>query len=286
MYYYLPFVAAVASVAPLLAQTERKMTARELFYTPVVDVKSDTKPQAAKPPKPVKSRPEPAAPKAPTETAKTQPAPPVDNVSHQEYTPLALRYSLLKSASGDDYNEVNVDTVFRSGDKLKVAVEANDASYLYIVQQGSSKTWNLLFPNTEVEAGSNRVERNHKYVIPSQHRFVFDEQPGTERMFIVLSRRPEPDLEKLIYDLSQAGGEAASPASTPSAAPEKKMLLASARPIDDAVVNRLRSQLVSRDLVFEKVDESAGKKEKAMYVASKDRSGKARLVVDVNLKHR
>ena len=52
------------------------------------------------------------------------------------------------------------------------------------------------------------------------------------------------------------------------------------------MVERLRSDLKSRDLVFEKVDEEAGdRKEKAVYVANPTGSGDSRLVVDVLLKH-
>jgi hypothetical protein len=58
--------------------------------------------------------------------------------------------------------------------------------------------------------------------------------------------------------------------------------------IDDSLVNQLRGQMVARDLVFEKVDDKpapSGKREKAMYYATQDRSSRARLVVDLNLRH-
>ena len=61
------------------------------------------------------------------------------------------------------YDEVDTDTVFKSGDKIRVSVESNDNGHLYIVQQGSSKTWNLLFPNEDTEQGSNRIQRNREY---------------------------------------------------------------------------------------------------------------------------
>jgi hypothetical protein len=45
--------------------------------------------------------------------------------------------------------------------------------------------------------------------------------------------------------------------------------------------------MLSRDLVFEKVDDktSGDTKEKAMYVATQNQSADARLVVDLALKH-
>ena len=69
--------------------------------------------------------------------------------------------------------------------------------------------------------------------------------------------------------------------------PAKPLLLAQNRPIDDSVVNRLRSQGYARDLVFEKVDENTpgDKKEKAAYVVNSNTAPDARLVVDLSLKH-
>ena len=53
------------------------------------------------------------------------------------------------------------------------------------------------------------------------------------------------------------------------------------------VVERLRAQVSSRDLVFEKVDgEVDGKVENASYVVNPSPSPDARLVVDVALKHK
>ena len=68
--------------------------------------------------------------------------------------------------------------------------------------------------------------------------------------------------------------------------------MASAK-IGSDVVSRLRDEVKSRDLVFEKVDEMSlkydgtndVKTEKATYVVNPSRGDDARLVVDVSLKH-
>lgn len=288
--------ASLAFCAAATAQTGHKLTARELFYTPVTNVR----PAAAATSKPAVSKPAPersspvvkrrSKTQAPDEgetvvkQRQSDPAvqPPLRTVAG--LPPLALRYSLLKSSSDDSYREVDPESVFHSGDRIRVAVEANDAAYLYIVQQGSSKTWNVLFPNASTGNGDNRIEPNRQYVIPSGARFTFDDQPGIERLFLILSRQPEPSIESLIYSLSTGGA----PARQETGAPQSKVLLAAARPIDDGVIARLRSQMVARDLVFEKVDESqpGPRKETAMYVATHDRTPGARIVVDLNLNHR
>jgi hypothetical protein len=269
-------LAACSAVAA--GQAERKLTARELFYTPVAEAKAPSETKPAKPSKPaqkqqatVKQETASKPPRVETRTSAAR----IQTVAAAP--PLGLRYSILK-LTGETYEEVDAETVFRSGDKIRVTVRANDSGYLYIVHQGSSKTWALLFPNEQTEHGSNKVEANRDYVLPAGGRFVFDENPGKERVFVVLTRQPEPDIEKLIYSLSSG---------SPQAAPaEHRTLLAQAK-LEDSMVARLRSTVLARDLVFEKVEASTGPKpEKAVYVATEDRSPQARVVVDLNLNHR
>jgi hypothetical protein len=293
--------ALLATISIAAAQSERRLTARELFYTPVPEAKSaasDTKPIASKPPQvPAKPPAKIAEKRAPAKTA----TPPessqspsyiqrVSSGSEAVGPPLALRYSLLKQNSDGEYMEVAPDSVFRSGDRIKVSIEANDGAHLYIVQQGSSKAWNVLFPNADLDNGNNRIDRARRYSIPAGGRFTFDEQAGTECLFVILSRLPEPDLEKMIYDLSRKAAVPADASPAPGPPPETrpKIMLAQNR-IDDSLVNRLRGQMNARDLVFEKVDDDkpapGGKREKAMYYGTEDRTARARIVVDLNLRH-
>jgi hypothetical protein len=311
----------VALVAPALqAQNQPKLTARELFYTPVQSAQAqnpattttqskqttvaDAKNTAAKQNGGRKN----TTPKSSTtnvvdppyldakNTPKSNNVPktygsggtevPMMNVANTA-GPLAIRYSVMKLVDGD-YEEVLPTTVFRSGDKIRIAVEANDSGYLYIVQRGSSKTWSVLFPNSDYQNGNNHITAVRRQVIPGKARFTFDDTPGTERIFLVFARKPEPDLEKLIYKLS-SGDEAKpdpKPASTPTESAVPKVMMASAK-LDDPFVDRLRAKLVSRDLVFETVDDNrAEKKDTATYVATPDRSADARLVAEFKLEHR
>jgi hypothetical protein len=198
--------------------------------------------------------------------------------------PLGLRYTLLKLTDGR-MAETAPDAVFHAGDRIQLTVEANDSGYLYIIHQGSSGAWKPMFPSQEIGDGNNRVERGRSYVLPPGSRFYFDEQPGEERLFVVLSREPEADLEKLIYSLQ--GGQTA-PTAEPAAAPApKRLLLASNLPIDNALVGRLRN-VYARDLVIEKVDEETPgpKREKAIYVVNPTGSADSRVVADIRLQHK
>jgi hypothetical protein len=202
--------------------------------------------------------------------------------------PLGLRYSFLRNAGGDEYREVSPDTVFRSGDRIRVAAQSNDEGYLYIVMKGASGTWKVLFPSAEVADGSNRVASGRQTLIPPPPgHFAFDEHAGEERLFIVLSRNPEPSLEQLIYSLGSGKPTPAGQPAEASEPPKHLMMAANMAPVDDALVGRLRNQVYARDLVFEKVDDATpgDKKEKAVYVVNPTGSPESRLVADVTLKH-
>jgi len=288
-----------AAAAGVSAQPAKPtLTAREIFYRPVAPAaaakKAETKTASA-----AKTVAKAQTPKAP-KTEERQPAgssstsvaegAQLVNASYSAgpLRPLGLRYSLLR-LNGDSAQEVGADTVFRSGDKIRVALESNDRAYLYIVMKGTSGSWKLLFPSQEINNGDNRVEPGRPYMIPPPpSRFAFDETAGEEKLFIVLSRQPEPDFEKLIYSLSGVSEPA------PAAAPERRspqrpqVFLAQNLAIEDALIAKTRNRVYARDLVFEKVDENTpgDRKETATYVVNTKTSPDARLVVDLKLTHR
>jgi hypothetical protein len=280
-------LAALLAAGALSAQIEHKLTARELFYTPVAMTTTPAPPPAKR--APVKTE---AAPEAAPKVAKKPAATPASQAGSiltpvASYPPLGLRCSLLKRSDSGRYDEVDTGTVFHSGDKIKVVVKANDASYLYVISRGPSGTWMVQFPSPDIDGGNNRIGREVDYTVPAGGRVNFTDEAGEEKLFIVLSRLPAQDLEKMIYSLGS--GKTAAPASAePPAKPEKAMMMAANRPrIGDPMVNNLRTGLISRDLVFEKVDDETpgDRKEKALYVASPDRTENARVVVDLTLKH-
>jgi Domain of unknown function (DUF4384) len=184
---------------------------------------------------------------------------------------LGLRYSILRRDAGQ-FVEVPPNTIFRAGDRIRLSLMANDKGYLYIVQQGSSGTWSPLFPTAEINSGHNLVEAGQNYVIPSGkgESFVMDEHAGEESVFILLTREPEPNLDKLVIALKQSNGANSSAA------------------IQDALIAKIRDQVQPRDLVFTKMDDPAPDKEKAVYVVNAGASSNpdSRVVVDVKLNHR
>jgi hypothetical protein len=297
MHIHRNLVILVLALPTAWAQTPTGLTARELFYT----APALAKPAAANPApaKPVPTKPAPAKPVA--QNTSPRPARPVEapqqqggslpliNAGNTQSAALGLRYSLLKYVGDTEYVEVDPEITFRSGEKIRLRVQSNDDAYLYIVMQGSSGAWRVMFPADEFGEGSNRVLAGRVYDIPGRSRLVFDEQAGVEKLFLILTRRPETQMDKLIYDLDNRKGAEKAPDKKPG---DQRQLLASAA-IGNPLVDQLRGAVRARDLIFEKVDETkpappsaGGMKETAVYVVNASTAADARLVADIQLRHR
>jgi hypothetical protein len=276
------------------AQTEKRLSAREIFYSPPAapaPVKKNEVPRSKKASadKPVETASGKATPsRTSTHSVTADSGPRVQTLpaaySTENAIPLGLRYSILKR-EGSGSTEVDPDTIFHSGDKIRLRVDVNAAGYLYIINRGSSGNWNPLFPSPKIANGDNRVQKGTQYEIPPGYVFTFDEQAGTEKLFIVFSRQPVADLDDLIYSISDG--------KKPGAPPQRednKILMAQAN-IQDGMIDRLRN-VYMRDLIIEKVDETktpppaAPEKEKAVYIVNPTRSADSRVVADVTLIHK
>jgi hypothetical protein len=305
-------VAAMVCLGSVQAfgQSERKLSAREIFYGGPAAATQAAKPQTAQPPPAHAAKTQPAKPKAVAkkapaqspqqapqrETASSAPVRPSAMPSDVKVIPAALgapagntyplgiRYSVLQWQDGR-LSPAPPDKTYRAGDRIKLQIEVNDAGYLYIIHRGSSGAWRPLFPSPEIASGDNRVQRGKTYEIPPGHVFTFDEQPGEEKIFLVFTRQPELGLEELIYDL----GRRDKPVSAPKEAPEApaKVLMAQNRiNIGDPLVDRLRT-VYARDLIIEKLDQtvSPAAQENAVYVVNNATGDNSRVIADIVLIH-
>ncbi len=284
------------------AQTETgpRLTAREIFY--------GAKPATPPPPATVAAVKKPAAPSSnakklgdAVEQASTNPAQvsgesrdrpiPVRlaNDSVSEGGGLAMRWTITQLMPDGNKKEVPVTKAFKSGDKINVRVEVNDFGYLYILARGSSGKWSPLFPSVEISGGDNRVGPNMAYTIPAGFVFKFDEQPGEERIFIVFSRKPEPDFDGLIYKVAPDRKQRLELSPAAPIRPAPGIILASNSNFADPFIDRIRT-MYARDLIVEKVEgeqksSTKGPRfEHAAYVASK-RSDDPRVTAEVTLTH-
>lgn len=79
---------------------------------------------------------------------------------------------------------------FRSGDQIWFCVKSNIKGYAYILLSGGSRgEQSVLFPDPSVSE-SNKITPGVTYTLPSQGALTFDENPGLEKVTLLVSRHP------------------------------------------------------------------------------------------------
>lgn len=188
-----------------------------------------------------------------------------DSADHSAGGNVGFNYRILRRSPGGAAIEVDPDTTFRSGDRIRFAFEPNADGFLYVVQQGSSGRWSMLLPHPQINGGRNDVTRFRPVTIPPSGWFRFDDTSGTERVFVYLSREPVPTLPG--FD-----GPVGATAS-----------------VEPTAMLELTRSVRQRDLVFEKEAEPArtpdGAAQAVYYVVNQDEAGNAAWG-DFGLRHR
>jgi hypothetical protein len=197
---------------------------------------------------------------------------------------LGLRCSVMLRGADNEYSEVEPGSVFHSGDHIRLSFLANQPGYFYVIQQGSTGTWSPIFPPPNSQKDANKVSAGQLQTVPGgTQAFAFDQNPGDERLYVILSRTPIADIDRAIQNLK--GGQPAAPQQSSENGP----MVEAANRIPDEFVQRLSS----RDLTLvdeQKVNETSKgdvQGEKAVYVVSKgmgpDSNGQ--VVLSLDLRH-
>jgi hypothetical protein len=66
----------------------------------------------------------------------------------------------------DEWKTVDPATIFESGAQVRFRVKTNFAGYLYVMNQGTSGAYTLLFPREDT-GSQNRFEAGREYVVPA-----------------------------------------------------------------------------------------------------------------------
>jgi hypothetical protein len=198
---------------------------------------------------------------------------PAGTIAVSQHSPLGLRYSVLKRKLDGTFEEVSPESVFHVGDCIRLSVMSNQEGYLYIIQKGTSGEWRPLYP--PAGQADTKLIPGTDYLIPGGQKefFTFSGHPGEEKLFVLLTRAPETNLDQTIEALRthQVQG------------------------LDDQVVARLREDVQSRDLVFTKSEDTdqpasgeAVGADKATYVVNRatNKAADPHIVVDVVLSHK
>jgi hypothetical protein len=82
---------------------------------------------------------------------------------------LAVQFRVMKVSSDGTMQETNaVLNTFFAGDRLRLAVKANQDGYIYIIHQKSKDAdGQIIFPDSRVNNGRNFVTKNQELILPS-----------------------------------------------------------------------------------------------------------------------
>jgi serine/threonine protein kinase len=115
--------------------------------------------------------------------------------SHDNSAPERIvTYSLEAQKPGGPSYIASAGETFHSGDKFRLKIESPEDGYLYLINEGpgpdgASRFW-ILYPPVSSSAA---LAGKHPLVTGWS---VFDENPGTERLWVVWSDQPVPGLQE------------------------------------------------------------------------------------------
>src|ERR1017187_922352 len=193
---------------------------------------------------------------------------------------LGFRYTVaLVGQNSGKAVAVDPDRDFRKGECVRLEVESNHSGYLYVLSKQSSGGWLPLFPSSEMPDESNVADPGQKVRAPKDYCFEIADPPGTETLFVVLSRSPRDFFE--LYDAIKT------PPANNSRSTSNPVQMADARRVNSAV-EKMATSFGARDLVIKKVTQAADKRETdySVYVVNGSDKPSSTVVKKVEIRHR
>jgi hypothetical protein len=110
---------------------------------------------------------------------------------------IGLGYTIFMREPSGRAIRVEPTREFRTGDRIRLAFEPSVDGYLYIFDSENGSAPKMIFPDVRLDSGENWVEAHVPVEVPSSEEpeerlrwFEFYGDPGTDRIFIVVTREP------------------------------------------------------------------------------------------------
>lgn len=120
-------------------------------------------------------------------------------VADEEDEPLGFGLTIFQRNERGRAQRVPFSTIFHSGDAARLAVEPGADGFLYIFHTENDGPARMIYPSHFLREGLNKVDAHHPYEVPSRSErqfqwFEFFGKPATERLYVVLARKPLPEI--------------------------------------------------------------------------------------------
>lgn len=132
---------------------------------------------------------------------------------------LTMQWRVQKRLKGGMPQDTSPRAVFYPGDQVRLGITPNQDGYLYIILNTQGRDGRLIFPDSRINNGENKVVKNREYVVPlycpglaeQEGRpqdakdcwWTMDENPGLEEFTMIFSRDAATGLPA---DILGAGG--------------------------------------------------------------------------------
>lgn len=212
-------------------------------------------------------------------------------------TNLGVGYSVFEHRADGATVRADPRRVFTAGDRIRLLIEPGGTGFLYIFHvEGDAGSPSMLFPSARLNGGDNAVFAHQPIEVPSRSEpdpinqwFVFDDRPGTEHVYFVVSRLPLAGVPtgKALRAWSSRNGGAAAPAWRPTPADWKRIVgEKAAAPAEsfDALFGASESDF-ERDAVMRGLGLPAAAPAPTV-ICQSDRASAKTFVTRVSLKHR
>ena len=112
---------------------------------------------------------------------------------------IGLGYTLFARDANGRSVRVEPGHEFHSGDRVRISLEPSVDGYLYVFHTEGAGQPEMIYPDARLDSGENWIEAHVPMEVPSSeqaderyHWFVFDNNPATERLYVVVTRQPLP----------------------------------------------------------------------------------------------
>lgn len=196
-------IAITAAVAVVAAQDEDVRGAFLESRPKTTDLKGPSRRHRRRPPKSKTNANAATKPSDGANVSGTATSMPVakQTVSKKSLPAIGLGYTIfLRDPSGRALR-VEPTREFRTGERIRLALEPSVDGYVYIFDSENEGAPRMIFPDPRLDGGENWIEAHVPIEIPSSEEpeerlrwFEFYGDPGSDRIFIVVTREPLPGV--------------------------------------------------------------------------------------------
>jgi hypothetical protein len=124
-----------------------------------------------------------------------------NNAASGPASAIGLGYTLFMRDPSGRGVRVEPGYEFHGGDRVRISLEPNVDGFLYVFHTEGAGQPEMIYPDPRLNEGENWIEAHVPMEVPSSdqpderyHWFVFDNNPATERLYVVVTRKPLPSV--------------------------------------------------------------------------------------------